>query len=92
MKIIFNIIKIIIIIIVVAWIGLFITDYLRAQKSEKPLFCLNEQNAEINGGTYYSCTSFGYKFYKYENPDAESKIGFGPAFVENEYEKEMNKQ
>lgn len=91
MKIILMLIKFLISIAIIAWVGLFIVDYFRAQNSEKPLFCINEQNAEINGGSYYSCTSLGYKYYKYDNPNTESKEGFGPAFIENEYEKELNK-
>ncbi len=93
-KVIFTIIKIFILIVIVAWMGLFVTDYFRAQNGEKPLVCLNERTVVSDGtkveagATYYSCTSFGYKYYTYTK-SGESKTGFGPAFIKNDAEKEL---
>lgn len=93
-KVIFTIIKIVILIVIVAWMGLFVTDYFRAQNGEKPLVCLNERTVVSDGtkveagATYYSCTSFGYKYYTYTK-SGESKTGFGPAFIKNDAEKEL---
>ena len=73
---------------------MFVTDYFRAQNGEKPLVCLNEQTVVSDGtkveagATYYSCTSFGYKYYTYTK-SGESKTGFGPSFIKNEAEKEL---
>ena len=93
-KVIFTIIKIFILIVIVAWMCLFVTDYFRAQNGEKPLVCLNERTVVSDGtkveagATYYSCTSFGYKYYTYTK-SGESKTGFGPAFIKNDAEKEL---
>lgn len=93
-KVIFTVIKLIVLIVVVAWVGLFVYDYFQAQNGQKPLICLSEQNVVSDGtkveagATYYSCTSFGYKYYTYEK-SGESKTGFGPAFIKNDAEKEL---
>lgn len=93
-KIIGTIIKVLVLLIIVVWMVMFVTDYFRAQNGEKPLVCLNEQTVVSDGtkveagATYYSCTSFGYKYYTYTK-SGESKTGFGPAFIKNEAEKEL---
>ena len=93
-KIIGTIIKVLILLIVVVWMVMFVTDYFRAQNGEKPLVCLSEQTVVSDGtkveagATYYSCTSFGYKYYTYTK-SGESKTGFGPSFIKNEAEKEL---
>ena len=93
-KMIFTVVKVIIIIAIVAWMGLFITDYFRAQNGEKPLFCLNEKTVVSDGSkveagaTCYICTSLGYKYYTYSK-SGEAKTGFGPAFIKNDAEKEL---
>lgn len=93
-KIVGTIIKVLVLLIVLVWMAIFVTDYFRAQNGEKPLVCLSEQTVVSDGtkveagATYYSCTSFGYKYYTYTT-SGESKTGFGPAFIKNEAEKEL---
>lgn len=88
-KILLTIIKILVIVLLITWMILFLVDYFRAKDGTKPLVCLNESTVEVDEGTYYSCTSFGYKYFEYRLNAGGSKIGFGPSFIKNETEKEL---
>lgn len=88
-KTIIFILKIVIIVVIVAWIALFVFDYFRATNGTKPTICLKEETIEVENGTYYRCTSFGYKYYEYVDIDQNTSYGFGAAFIKNDLEKEL---
>lgn len=88
-KTIIFILKIVIIVVIVAWIALFVFDYFRATNGTKPTICLKEETIEVENGTYYRCTSFGYKYYEYVDNDQNTSYGFGAAFIQNDLEKEL---
>lgn len=76
-----NIIKIIILVLIISWIALFFVDYFKARKGISPTFCLKEETKTYDDGTVYSCTSFGYKMYKYNRTSVNASIEFGPFFL-----------
>ena len=63
-KSIINILKIILIVLVALWLGVFTFDYFRAQNNQKPLVCLSEQTINLSEGDYYVCKGLGYKYYE----------------------------
>lgn len=85
------ILKILVIIVVILWMGVFVTDYFRAQKGEKPFMCLKESTKENAKGSYYECVSLGYKFFEYKEVSGQITYGFGAAFLENDIEKNWEK-
>ncbi len=89
-KKIFFILKILVIVIVVAWMGLFVTDYFRAKNGGKPMVCFNEVNKNTENGTFYRCISLGYKYYEYvDNVKGQATYGFGAVFIKSDIEKEI---
>ena len=86
-----NIIKILLILIIVCWIVLFISDYFRAKDGVKPFVCLNETIVNKDTGDYYRCDSFGYKYFEYFDKTTNQKTyGFGASFIKNDIEKEID--
>ena len=83
------VVKIIILVLIIVWIGIFVTDYFRARKSQPPLICLKENNKKNNEGEYYSCTSLGYKYFEYKDSAGQVTYGFKAAFLKSEIERKM---
>lgn len=88
-KSIINILKIILIVLVALWVGVFTFDYFRAQNNQKPLACLSEQTINLSEGDYYVCKGLGYKYYEYKANNGESSYGFGAIFLKNALEKKL---
>lgn len=88
-KSIINILKIILIVLVALWVGVFTLDYFRAQNNQKPLVCLSEQTTNLSEGDYYVCNGLGYKYYEYKANNGESSYGFGAIFLKNALEKKL---
>ncbi len=82
-----TILKIIFLIVLILWMIMFVTDYFRARDGQKPNICLNETTKTNAKGTYYSCVSFGYKYYEYKEVTGQTTYGFGAAFIKNDIEK-----
>jgi len=79
-KIVVTTLKIMVIVLIVAWIAMIFVDYFKA-RSEKPmLFCIKEETKVYDDGTVYSCTGLGYKMYKYDRKSI-SAVEFGPFFI-----------
>lgn len=76
-----TIIKIVILGLIITWIIIFFVDYCRARNSKTPLICLKEVTKTYDDGTVYSCTSLGYKMYKYDRESIPNSIEFGPFFI-----------
>ena len=76
-----NIIKAIVLLLIIAWIGLFFVDYFRAREEKSPMICLTEETKNYDDGTVYSCTSLGYKMYKYNRSSIPTSVEFGPFFL-----------
>ena len=76
-----KIIKIVVLGLIISWVILFLIDYTRARKNKDLLFCLKEETKEYSDGTVYSCTSLGYKLYRYNRTSISTTLEFGPIFM-----------
>lgn len=76
-----TIIKIVVLGVIILWILFFFIDYFRARDAKKPLICLSEETKTYDDGKVYSCTSFGYKMYKYDRASIPTSVEFGPFFI-----------
>ena len=76
-----KIISVIIVVLIVLWAGLFVSEYLAVSKHKDPRFCLSHKTVEYeNNKKTESCTGLGYKYYKYYENDQLKEIDFGPFF------------
>lgn len=82
-----TVVKIIFIILLVLWMVVFVSDYFRASKGNKPFVCFSEETKTNSTGEYYKCISFGYKYFEYKETSGKVTYGFGAAFLKNEIEK-----
>jgi len=80
--------KIVFIILIIAWMILFVKDYFQARNGIKPTICLSEKTITKDNNTYYRCVSLGYKYYEYKE-SSQTTYGFGAAFLKNEIEKKI---
>ncbi len=82
-----TVLKVLVLVVIIAWMVLFVVDYFRARGGNKPLVCLSETTKTNSKGTYYQCVSFGYKYFEYDGTAATPGYGFGAAFIKTEIEK-----
>lgn len=75
----FNILKIVVIVILAAWVLTIIIDYVRTVNGNNPMFCIHEETKTYPDGTTYICTGLGYKMYRYERDF--NAVEFGPFFT-----------
>ena len=87
-SIILTIIKVLFIVILATWMIIFVADYFRAREGNHPLICLKEQEKTNVKGTYYTCTSFGYKYFEIKEASGQTTYGFSAAFIKSDVEKE----
>ena len=76
-----DIIKIVVLALIIAWIVCFFIDYFRARQSKTPVFCIKEETKKYDDGTVYSCTGLGYKMYRYDRSSIATDLEFGPFFI-----------
>ena len=80
-KVIGNIFKFLIILLIIAWVYLIAADYFRVQRGEYPKFCINETTKTYEDGTVYGCIGLGYKVFHYERASITA-FEFGPFFIQ----------
>lgn len=80
-KIINNIFRILLIILIVAWIGIIVVDYFKVKDGKEPKFCMSESTKTYSDGTVYRCIGLGYKVFRYDR-ESISAIEFGPIFIQ----------
>lgn len=78
-RIIENIVKVLIILLVVAWIVIIFIDFFRTRSEKNPMFCISENIKSYDDGETYECIGLGYKMYRYNRKC--SGIQFGPFFL-----------
>lgn len=72
---------------VVFWVGIivlaaiWITDFVKIQNEEKPMFCLVQKTHEFEDGTVDECIGLGYKIYEYNRESLNNARQFSPFFV-----------
>ena len=77
-----KILNIVLWIVLFAWMGLCIIDYIVVQSKNDPVFCLKKEVNQYDDGTVKSCLGLGYKVYQY-NRDSYSGIEFGPFWIKD---------
>ena len=64
-------------VILLGWISICVTDFIRTQNLEKPMFCIKEETVQYNDGDVYICTGLGYKVFHY-NRASFTGVEYGP--------------
>ena len=72
--------KILVLVIFVAWVFIVFVDYFKTRNDEMPVFCINEKTYTYDDGKTYECVGLGYKMYKYQR-DSITATEFGPIFI-----------
>ena len=60
---------------------IWITDFIKLQTEEEPVFCLSEKNHKFEDGTVYECKGLGYNIYKYDRESIDVTHQFSPFFI-----------
>lgn len=72
---------------IVFWVGIIVlaaiwlTDFIKVQNEEKPIFCLVEKTHEFDDGTVDECVGLGYKVYEYNRESLSNARQFSPFFI-----------
>ena len=70
-------------VVLIVWIGICVTDFIRAKQENKPIFTFASNKTEYVDGDVTSYTGLGYKIYFYER-DSHSGVKFGPFWAKDE--------
>lgn len=80
-KVILTLIKIIVLVLLFAWMIIIIIDYFRVKNEKDPVFCLSTEIKEYEDGFNSICYGAAYKVIRY-NRECLSAIEFGPFIIE----------
>ena len=78
-RIIENIVKVLIILLLIAWIAIIFIDWYRTTQGKNPMFCISEKTTQYADGETYKCVGIGYKMFRYNRTCAA--VNFGPFFL-----------
>lgn len=76
-SIISRIINVLIWIILLAWMGVCIWDFVNVKTDKEPMFCISKKTTTYEDGTVDTCTGVGYKVFNYKR-DSFTGREFGP--------------
>ena len=79
-RIIENVVKVLFIVFLVAWVAMVFVDYFRNLDGKDPKFCLKEETKKYSDGEVYICTGLGYKAFRYDRKSVGG-TAFGPFFI-----------
>lgn len=68
-------------IIIIAWVGVCVTDYYNVQNKKDPMFCIKQGAKTYSDGTVKWCTGAGYKIYNYDRANFKA-YEYGPFWIE----------
>ena len=71
-------------VIIVCLFATWITDFVRTQKEEKPVFCVKKIEHKYDDGTTDECIGLGYKVFTYNRKSIKLKRQFSPFFIKME--------
>lgn len=71
-------------VIIICLFATWITDFIRTQKDEKPVFCVKEVEHKYDDGQTDECIGFGYKVFTYNRKSIKLKRQFSPFFIKME--------
>ena len=63
-------------VIIVCLFATWITDFVRTQKEEKPVFCVKKIEHKYDDGTTDECIGLGYKVFTYNRKSIKLKDNF----------------
>ena len=78
-RIIETILKVVIIVLIVAWVAIVFIDFFRSKSEKNPYFCIKTQTKVYDDGTTYECIGLGYKMYRYNR--SFNAVEFGPFYI-----------
>lgn len=78
-RIIENVVKVLIILLVISWIVIIFIDFFRTRAGKDPVYCISEDVIKHEDGETYKCVGLGYKMYRYNRTC--SGVQFGPFFI-----------
>ena len=55
-----RVLEVFFLLLLITWIGFFLTDYIRYEKGKSPIITLKKQVIELDNGTITEYLSFGY--------------------------------
>lgn len=71
-------------VIIVCLFATWITDFVRTQKEEKPVFCVKKIEHKYDDGATDECIGLGYKVFTYNRKSIKLKRQFSPFFIKME--------
>ena len=78
---------------VIFWIVLgglalvWLTDFVRVAREEKPIFCVKTVEHKYDDGKVTECIGLGYKVYNYDRKSFDKGVEFGPLFTKERVSK-----
>lgn len=78
-KMIEMILKVLGVVLLVAWIVIVFIDWKRTTDGKYPYFCIKPQTKVYDDGTTFVCNGLGYKMYRYNR--TFGGYDFGPFFI-----------
>lgn len=60
---------------------IWIIDFNKVQKEEKPVFCIIEKTHKFEDGTVEECIGLGYKIYEYKRESINGTRQFSPFYI-----------
>ena len=85
-RIIENILKVLVILLIVAWVVIVFIDFFRTTENKNPKFCIKTQVKNYPDGTTFECIGLGYEMYRYNR--VCGSVRFGPFFIKEYLTKE----
>ena len=61
---------------------IWLIDFIRVRTENDPIFCLNRQTIQIEGGTAEKCTGLGYRVIYYNSTTIGTGYEFGPFWIQ----------
>ena len=60
---------------------IWIIDFTKVQKEEKPEFCIIQKTHKFEDGTVEECIGLGYKIYEYKRESIHDTSQFSPFYI-----------
>ncbi len=84
-----RVLEVFFLLLLITWIGFFLTDYIRYEKGKSPIITLKKQVIELDNGTITEYLSFGYVFRTYDLT-SDHKVEMTPFWIKYQVIKSSN--
>lgn len=68
-------------VVIIALLGIWLTDFFMVQNEKKPIFCVKQNEIKYDDGTVNECWGLGYKVYEYHRKSINISTQFSPFFI-----------